>query len=420
MIKYSNEDIEYIRNLILTNKSSTGQTIHQLSAGFGITYDAARCVIRKYANDLRTNKKFRQMPLFKAASPKPIQRIEKVEQAEEKTLQSLSPKTLEEVVKELGINNELYAVKNFKVEGPKQNGTYIYAVSFEKKPVDPSKFADEFLAKVNDHCPKTFNILETKGAKDCMYLLNLQDAHVGKLGWSEETGWANYDYKIAKEIYTNALIDLISKVPQDRVEEIWLIVGSDLIQVESPKNLTTAGTPVSADTRWHKIYGAACDLMTESIELLASKFKIKAIVVPGNHANISEYCLGTYLKAWFRHHTNVSIINDPNSRKYARYGKTGFMFYHGDKNLKNTASLFISEFKSELGNCKWLEVIQGDKHQERVTENRGIKERIAPSLSGADSWHAENGFVGNVRNAQGLLYNKDFGVEAIYYSKPVE
>jgi hypothetical protein len=59
-------------------------------------------------------------------------------------------------------------------------------------------------------------------------------------------------------------------------------------------------------------------------------------------------------------------------------------------------------------------------HKDSVTEKNGIKVRVASSLSGEDSWHVRRGFTGNIRTSQGLLYNKEQGVEAIYYSNPVK
>ena len=73
-------------------------------------------------------------------------------------------------------------------------------------------------------------------------------------------------------------------MPQDRVERVMLIVGSDLIHYENNRNQTTSGTQIEGDSRWQKNFEICCDLMTNTIEKIASRYITEVQVVPGNHA----------------------------------------------------------------------------------------------------------------------------------------
>ena len=80
----------------------------------------------------------------------------------------------------------------------------------------------------------------------------------------------------------------------------------------------------------------------------------------------------------------------------------------------------MRENMETISKYKYIECLTGHLHTEGVVEKNGIKLRTAPSLSGTDSWHAKKGYVENIRTSQGILYNKESGIEAIYYSNPIK
>jgi hypothetical protein len=331
-----------------------------------------------------------------------------------------NPKSLEDVIKTLNIDLQKWSVKGFRTEGPKANGQFSYSVNFEAKPIDREELLKNFIEQAKQHAPKKFTIEKKNKKAKGLYVLNMQDSHFGKLAWNPETLWGDYDLKLAKEAYLNSFFDLMSKVPQEGIDKILLIIGSDMIHADSPENKTTGDTPQSCDSRWAKMYNECCNVMTEVIEVLASKYEVEGMVIAGNHAAVSEYALGSYLKAWFRNHKNVKIDNEPSFRKYFSYGNTLFMFTHGNKGLKDLPLVMFREKRDVVSKHKYFEIITGDKHTDRLDEIKGVKIRTAPSISGTDAWHSENKFVGNVRTAQGLYYDKENGIEAVYYSKPIE
>jgi len=179
---------------------------------------------------------------------------------------------------------------------------------------------------------------------------------------------------------------------------------------------TTAGTTVDSDSRWQKMFLRGCELLTDAVTNLSQICPVDIVVISGNHDYLSTQYLGYYLQAWFRNNKNVKIDNAPTSRKYYRYGQNLIGFDHG-KEVKgeNLPLIMATERKSDWGETKYKEVQIGHFHRENLKELHGVKVRILPSLCSADSWHGKKGFVGNVRSAEGLLFNKNGGLEAIYY-----
>jgi hypothetical protein len=211
----------------------------------------------------------------------------------------------------------------------------------------------------------------------------------------------------------------MNKVPKERVEEIIVICGSDFFQCDQ-EGTTTAGTFVDTDSRLSKSFEEGVNLLTKTIEHLAQNHKVRVMCYGGNHdASISLYA-GYYIHAWFKNHTNVIVENGPKPRKYYGYGNTFLAFVHGNEEKPADLPLLIMrENQSEISKYKYIECLSGHYHAEGTSEKNGVKLRTASSLSAEDFWHTKKGFWGNIRTSQGILYQREFGIEAIYYSKPV-
>lgn len=285
-----------------------------------------------------------------------------------------------------------------------------------------NQMLEHFAAQAAQHAPQRFVYTTPKATKaDSCYVLNIQDLHLAKLAWSQETGHSDWDIKIAEEAYRNSVAELMSKVPQERVEEVVLIIGSDMLQVDNDKSTTTAGTYVDSDTRLMKAYDVACKMLIETIESIASSFKVKCVVFGGNHDRNIALFLGKYIEAWFRNHPNVSIDSSPRSRKYHGYGSTLIAFDHGDEvKAKDLPLLIMRENQRTIHQYRHIECLVGHLHTEQSDDYQGIVVRVAPALCSPDRWHAGKGFVGNVRRSQGLLYQRERGLDAIYYSTALE
>ncbi len=285
-----------------------------------------------------------------------------------------------------------------------------------------NKMLENFVERAKKHAPKRFDFVKPIRAKaDCCYILNGHDLHIAKLAWGPETGGADWDIKIARETDDATVHDLISKAPIDRIEEVVVIVGSDMLQVDNNQSTTTAGTYVDSDSRLAKAYNVACDMLTSRVENLASRFKVKVVVIPGNHDSTISFFLGKYVEAWFRKHPNVTVDSAPNSRKYYGFGRNLVGFDHGSNTKLNDLPLIMMrENQSTISQYEHLEFLTGDKHHEFVNDIKGIRVRIAPALCPPDKWHADKGYIGSVRQSQGLLYQRDNGLEAIFYSTPLK
>lgn len=312
--------------------------------------------------------------------------------------------------------NQIYHKTSF-------GGKYAITVSLlSNKPefaVDYKKEFQDFLDKLNLSVlnrPKfEFPKHNKKDKKHCLYL-PIFDAHIGKLAHKSTSG-DDYDLDIAIERYKEAIQNLVSSAYSSyHFDEICLVTGSDLLHVDSKKNETTSGTPQDADSRFEKVYEKTLALLVETIDFLSSLASVKVIMVRGNHAEHLEYTLGVSLKWLYRSDQNVIVDAEPFLRKYYKYGNTGILISHGDKEKHdNLPLIFATENKELWASTEYHQIHLGHLHTDRkkvfLTSNEysGCQVSIFPSLSGDDYWHSGKGYNLNQKRAVAIIYDKEVG-----------
>jgi len=251
-----------------------------------------------------------------------------------------------------------------------------------------------------------------------MYEMLLYDAHIGAKGWGEETG-EDYDLYIAVKRYKDAFRDLLSKC-NPNASRIAIVVGQDLFHfdtlIQGKGGATAKGTPQDVDTRWQKLFVVVCEMMAELISEAGWYAPwIDVIVQPGNHDTQTTFYLGEYLQAFFNATDRVRVDNTPKPRKYLRHGEVLLGFTHGDREKAKDLYGIMTE---EAGVARWREWHRGHVHMEECSEDGTMRIRTNPALSGAESWHKEQGYR-SIPGARAFLWHKESGiVRQEYYNVP--
>lgn len=242
---------------------------------------------------------------------------------------------------------------------------------------------------------------------------SIPDLHAGKLAWGKETGDANYDTKIAREVFEQALETLVSRVGGMKFEQILFPVGNDLLNSDNISGTTTAGTPQTTDGRYQKTFQMVRLLMCEAVERLRTMAPVHVVMVPGNHDQLGVWCLGHSLECYFHTYPDVTVDNMPRTRKYYQWGKNMLMFTHGDKGKKTNYPLLMASEEPEMwAATTYREAHCGHLHKTstEVDEFYGVRTRISPALCPADAWHSEQGYVGQGRGAEAFVWDKEQGL----------
>jgi hypothetical protein len=255
-------------------------------------------------------------------------------------------------------------------------------------------------------------------------LVNIPDAHFGKLAWGIETGGRPYDVKIAAEIYKKAARTVVARAVGMgvRFDEIIYVIGNDILNANDADNKTAHGTIVTTDGRYQKTFRKLRETIVELIEEFRQVAPVRVIPVYGNHDTLSAWHLGDSLVSWFHAYKDVTVDNTPTYRKYHLYGNTMFMWTHGDKGQRDDYPLLMAIEQPEMwAKAIFREAQTGHLHKTKTDEFHGVRVRILPALCPADDWHAENGYVGNLRSAEGQIVNERLGTIAmVYYNDDAE
>jgi hypothetical protein len=247
-----------------------------------------------------------------------------------------------------------------------------------------------------------------------MLEINIPDSHFGKLAWSRETGGPNYDTTIAEHTYLRALETIIDRSKGYVFDQVLFVVGNDILNSDNLEGTTTKGTYVSTDGRYQKTFAVVRRTITKAIERLRCLApSVKVVMVSGNHDDLSVWHLGDSLECTFANYADVVIENEPTYYKWHQHGKVMLMFTHGDKGKRTDYPLLMAtERPAMFGSTRFRETHTGHTHMTKTDEQHGVRVRVLPALCPADAWHAENGFVGNLRSAEGFVWNKDEGLIA--------
>lgn len=256
--------------------------------------------------------------------------------------------------------------------------------------------------------------------------VDLMDVHLGKYAWGQETG-TPYDSEIAYQCVEAAVADLLEQARAYRCDETILPVGNDLLHTDNYAGTTTMGTPQDRDTRYQLMFRRARGLMSAMIKLCAEDTNVRVVIIPGNHDALSAWTLGEVLAAEYANDPRVTFDGSPTKRKYVLYGKNLIGYAHGHAEPhKKLPEIMAAEVPDLWGASTHREWHLGHLHKSKVTQpiyvddHAGCTVRVLRSLSGTDSWHAQQGYVGGIRGAEAFIWKKSGGMRANLFHSVTE
>lgn len=298
-----------------------------------------------------------------------------------------------------------------------------YSVILTVKPLGDHLTFPQILDAFKELEPVTFSNQDYKDIPSnsgLLFELPIMDFHLGKLSWLEETG-QDYDLKIAEKLWRKVILDLITKALRfGEVEKIIFPVGQDFFHFDTPRGTTTAGTQLDTDTRWQKMFRKGVELLVWAIEELVKIAPVEVMWIPGNHDQMLSYAAVIGLYQRYSESQNVTVNTLATPRKYILFGKNLIGYSHGDREGKRLQGLMQIEAPDLWGKSIFREFHIGHLHTETTATSNGIIFRQISSITASDAWHGENGFLGSTRQAQGFIWSKESGLEAILNSNVVE
>lgn len=329
-------------------------------------------------------------------------------------------RSLKELIRDHKIDATKYKVSSYwsKQKGDKfYHSLFLTLIKLDTDIISQKDIILKEIMESSIHIP--FVKDNTKSRIKYAYEINIPDVHFGKLSWKDESG-EDYDLAIAEKRYEEAIQNLLSLVNTEDIEEIIFPIGNDMINIDSRRNETFAGTGQDSDSRFFKIVQVVKSILIRNINSLSLIAPVKVITISGNHDPETMFMLGEILSAYYHNNRNVSVDNSPKQRKYFQYGLNGFQYTHGNEEKHTDLGLIFATEQTKLwADTQFRFCKLGHFHKNKtisylsVDEHQGFQVQILPSLSSSDAWHNSKGYMAK-KQAKGFLYHKNKGQVAEY------
>ena len=268
---------------------------------------------------------------------------------------------------------------------------------------------DLILEEVKNYSPKYEKIKYAKSDESHLLVLDPADVHVGKLCRSFETG-EEYNQQIAVKRVKEGVNGILNKSKGFDIDLIALIIGNDILHTDSPRRMTTSGTPQDTDGMWYDNFLTAKRLYIDLIEQLMQVSPVLVVYNPSNHDYTHGFFLAQLIEAHFRNSNDVVFKVDLSHRKSFSYYNNLIGTTHGDGAKESNLQLLLAQENAESwAKTKHRYIYTHHVHHKTSKDYIGVTIESLRSPSPADSWHHRNGFQHSPQAIEGYIHSKEHG-----------
>lgn len=258
-------------------------------------------------------------------------------------------------------------------------------------------------------------------------VLVIGDPHFGKYAWRRTAGPAgggDYDLDIAERRVREAGSELLAIGNGYKPARRTIALVGDIFHWDNPAGTTTSGTPLERDGRLQKMIEVGCETILGVIEQSAAGCPTDVVIVNGNHDETLTWAAQRIIHERFRRDKRISVSMEYTGRQYAVHGANLLGFAHGHKAKRKLPQIMALEQPAAWSKSRCREWHTGHYHSQAAEWQRPIETldsvivRTCPSLSAADDWHSDNGFLGARQAMETFLYRPEGGLVAMHVAEP--
>jgi hypothetical protein len=241
-----------------------------------------------------------------------------------------------------------------------------------------------------------------------LLVIDPADIHIGKLCSAFEVGEA-YNNQIAVQRVLNGVNGILDKVGGLNIDKILFVIGNDILHIDSPKRLTTSGTPQDTDGMWHSNWLIAKQLYVDIIEKLICISDVEVVFNPSNHDYTNGFFLAQVIETHFRNCENIKFDCSIAHRKYFTYGENLIGTTHGDGAKQADLPMLMAHDSKDWSNCKHKYFYIHHFHHKVSKDYMSVCVEALRTPSGTDSWHHRNGYEHAPKAVEGFVHHKKHG-----------
>jgi hypothetical protein len=329
----------------------------------------------------------------------------------------------DEILSTLGYDKSFWDLVESKKSSWDQKGKNgdktLYSCKVKVKPkLTPEFNPNEFL-KIFESVCNNLNVNKTTISKstrttldkDKLMLISSIELHLGKIGWSLESGF-DYNKTIASDRVKQVTKLILKTQVIRKCDTALLIIGNDYFNADGISQATTHGTPQQMEMRWQDMFQLGLELYVDLIESIKSEFNnIEIKLVAGNHARSAEFYLFSALKQRYSQDSKFIFDKDFKETKSYTFGSTSLFFNHGDVDDNRLCKSLPAEFPKEWSSARFRELHLYHFHKDSVKLDNDLGLVIIrnPSPCSTDYWHYHNRFIGINPSYTIYEYDRELG-----------
>lgn len=272
-----------------------------------------------------------------------------------------------------------------------------------------AELKDDIVKEMKEYAPNYPNIYYPLIKEGHLLLISPADVHIGKLCSAFETG-EDYDAQIAVQRIRDGVHGILHKAQGFNIDRILLVIGNDILHVDTPKSTTTSGTFQDSHLMWYDAFRMAKGIYVEIIETLMQIAPVTVHYNPSNHDYSHGFFLADTISSWFANCKAVTFDVSIAHRKYFKYGANLIGSSHGDgAKIQDLPLLMAHEAKKEWSETEHRYFYTHHIHHKMSKDYLGVCVESLRSPSGTDSWHHRNGYQFAPKAVEGFIHNKEHG-----------
>jgi len=276
------------------------------------------------------------------------------------------------------------------------------------KKQEEDKFYNELISDLQKFSPVFPEIKRTASKEGHLLVIDPADIHVGKLARAFETG-EDYNSQIAVKRVLEGVQGILDKTSGFNIDQILFVGGNDILHIDTPKRMTTSGTPQDTDGMWYDNFLIAKQLYIDVLTMLLPIANVHFVFNPSNHDYTNGFFLADVIKTYFKDCKNITFDCSIAHRKYYSYFNNLIGTTHGDGAKQSDLPLLMAHESTDWSTCKHRYIYTHHVHHKTAKDHIGVTIESLRSPSASDSWHSRNGYTGVPKAIEGFLHHKEFG-----------
>jgi hypothetical protein len=304
-------------------------------------------------------------------------------------------------------------VRTFKLVTHTGKGAYYNIASNAIEGDGFKAFYEQMLKDIADipNKPKTIGRADIKDIKkddEHLLMIDPADIHIGKLAESFETG-EDYNNQIAVQRVREGVEGILHKARGFKINKILFVGGNDILHIDTPRRMTTSGTPQDTDGMWYSNFLIAKQLYIEVLNRLLQVADVHFVYNPSNHDYTHGFFLADVIQTYFRDCSNITFDCSIAHRKYFVYDENLIGTAHGDGGKTQDLPLTMAHESPDWSSCRHRYFYIHHFHHKVSKDYMGVCVEALRSPSGADSWHHRNQYQHAPKAIEGFIHHPKFG-----------